>query len=99
MIKNPKVKYNGTISFQIFFDNPLSENKAWRTVDFIPPDKNNGVKNKAFGISDERVTWKNIPEIKPFSQVSIWYIDNKVNALKFYLLSEEEETPLYQTPL
>jgi len=93
LVKHEKVKYNGTILFQISFDDSLPEDKAWQIVDFTPP-----IKNKAIVNSNRRVAWENIPEIAPFNKVDAWYVNNNIESLKFYLLSEAEEWPLYRTP-
>jgi hypothetical protein len=94
LIENPKVKYNGTILFQINFSELQEENNAWQIVDFSPPHK-----DKAIMKSDRRIVWENISGIDPFNKVDVWYLNGRIETLKFYLLSEEEETPLYWVPL
>ena len=94
LVKTSKVKHNGTILFHVNFNNPKEQNEAWQIVDFSPPHK-----NKAIVKSDRRVVWENISEIAPFSKVDAWYLDGKIETLKFYLLSEEEEISLYWVPL
>lgn len=90
LVENSKVKYNGTILFQIFFNNPLTESEAWNFVGFTPPNKNKAAVN-----SSGRTMWKNINGTEPFYIVDVWYSNNKVESLKFYLLSDDEENKLY----
>ena len=94
LVKTPNVKYNGTILFQINFSELQEENNAWQIVGFSLPHK-----DKAIVKSDRRIVWENISEIAPFNKVDAWYSNGRIETLKFYLLSEEEETPLYYVPL
>ncbi len=94
LVETTKVRYNGTILLHVWFDSPREENKAWQIVDFIPPSKDKAIVN-----SDRRVVWENISEIIPFNKVDAWYLNGKIETLKFYLLSEEEEMPLYEVSL
>ena len=94
LVKHEKVKYNGTILFQISFDSPRNESEAWQLVGFPSPPKNKALESAT--PRGNRLVWMNIPEINPFNTVKADYIGNKIEWFAFYFLGEEEETPLYE---
>lgn len=94
LVETEKVKYNGTILFQIFFNNPKNENEAWQIVDFTSPPKNKAIESNM--MNGKRFAWGKISEINPFDTVKADYIGDKISVLSFYYLTEEEEVSLYE---
>jgi len=99
LLETKKVKHNGIILFEIYFNNLKNENEAWQTIGFAPPPENKAVESTMLqqgGIEGKRLVWIKISEINPFDTVKADYIGDKISELSFYYLTEEEEALLYE---
>ena len=99
LIKHPKVKYNGTIFFNIWFDNPVNKDEAWKIVGLPKPNKEQSYTHST---NNSKFTWRNIPpffEIQaghPYQSNTLIVDKNKIEFIECYLLTEDENIKLYQ---
>jgi hypothetical protein len=97
LIEHPKVKYNGTFLFNIWFEKPVNEDEAWSMVGLLKPTKKDALQSKYMskGCSEElflnnkcnKFIWTNMP---PFAQLEAGYIDGKIEFIECSLLPEED---------
>ena len=98
LVKHSKVKYNGTTFFNIWFDNPVNEDEAWKIVGLPKPNKK---QSYTHSMNNSKFTWRDIPpffEVQashPYKGNTLIIDKDKIESIECYLLIEDEDIELY----